>query len=597
MKRLLSIVVITLFLLNNALATEKPTDRPRKTASKPVANGFNPNARAEQQRQLFNRLNVNAAYPQQSGIQVILSDSEKSSLSHSNEKNFKRVDSQLKQKIGLVRKVNKTVDFSLLGNVNLGQKVKPFALGHIYSKSGQNFWTGAIEAVDATAMRIHFAGFNLPTSAKLYLFNAEGQAFGPYIGRGRNDNGQFWSHTISGSLAYIQVEFDDSVTSLDFKNTRFTIANIGYIGASFKLLNLWATCQQNEDCIYDADDSRAMNRISTVNAVNIVNNTKQAVGHMQFVSGRYIYLCSGGLLADSVASGRNYFLTANHCISKGNEANSLEAYFFFSDCGNADTPPRTIGSSILSSNRKSDYTLLELDGNVPAGTIRLGWNANEVASIHEQPLYRISHPQGAPQAYSDHTVDTSNTTCRSWPRGAWIYSRDSFGATDGGSSGSPVVDAAGLVVGQLSGACGFNLNDVCDAEHNATVDGALAAYFDNVSQWLAPTGAPNPDPEPNPDSDFSVVLSADSTPGRGERWTVTVNISVAPAIATAVVTGQWSGKAKGSGNCTTNNSGQCTVSKNNLKPDGSATFTLTSIEHPEYGYSGNDSITVSSPTQ
>jgi hypothetical protein len=49
-----------------------------------------------------------------------------------------------------------------------------------------------------------------------------------------------------------------------------------------------------------------------------------------------------------------------------------------------------------------------------------------------------------------------------------------------------VVNAAGQLVGQLSGACGTNLSDECDAVNNATVDGAFAAYFSAVEQFLDP---------------------------------------------------------------------------------------------------------------
>jgi PKD repeat protein len=116
--------------------------------------------------------------------------------------------------------------------------------------------------------------------------------------------------------------------------------------------------------------------------------------------------------------------------------------------------------------------------------MRLGWTSQAVAASDGGMLYRISHPAGAPQAYSEHRVDTSAPTCRGWPRGPWIYSRDVVGATQGGSSGSPVVNASGQVVGQLTGGCGYNVNDVCDSVSNATVDGALAYYYPEVQQWL-----------------------------------------------------------------------------------------------------------------
>ena len=62
-----------------------------------------------------------------------------------------------------------------------------------------------------------------------------------------------------------------------------------------------------------------------------------------------------------------------------------------------------------------------------------------------------------------------------------------------GSSGAPVLDSSGRVVGQLTGACGFNLNDVCDSVNNATVDGALHAYYADVEAYLDPQGPVCPD--------------------------------------------------------------------------------------------------------
>jgi hypothetical protein len=83
-------------------------------------------------------------------------------------------------------------------------------------------------------------------------------------------------------------------------------------------------------------------------------------------------------------------------------------------------------------------------------------------------------------------VSTSAPTCTGWPRGERIYSRLTLGATDGGSSGSPVVNSSDQVVGQLSGGCGTNVNDPCDAVNNATVDGAFAFYWSSVQPILAP---------------------------------------------------------------------------------------------------------------
>jgi hypothetical protein len=233
---------------------------------------------------------------------------------------------------------------------------------------------------------------------------------------------------------------------------------------------------------------------------SIVNSARDAVASILFASGQNYYICTGGLIADSDASSSiPYFLTANHCISTSGEASSLETYFDYeTTCGGACIEPYfsgsadTLGAQIVSQNSTGDYTLLRLSSD-PYPTkddvvTYLGWLSTPVANTSDYALYRLSHPKGSPQAYSEHVVDPSAPTCRSWPRGERIYSRDTFGATEGGSSGSPVLNSSGQIVGQLSGACGYNVNDVCDAASNATVDGAFASYYNQVAPFLAGGG-------------------------------------------------------------------------------------------------------------
>src|SRR4029078_4265226 len=147
----------------------------------------------------------------------------------------------------------------------------------------------------------------------------------------------------------------------------------------------------------------------------------------------------------------------------------------------------TVGATIKATGATSDYTLLQLSSTPVTRdgvATYLGWLSTAVANTNNLALYRISHPQGYPQAYTEGVVDTTKGTCRTLARGNFIYSRDTLGATEGGSSGSPVLNGSGQIVGQLYGACGTNLNDVCDAVHNATVDGAFAASYPNLPAFL-----------------------------------------------------------------------------------------------------------------
>jgi lysyl endopeptidase len=351
---------------------------------------------------------------------------------------------------------------------------------------GGYVYTTELSSPGAVALRVQFSGFNMPTGAAMFLYTEEGQVFGPYTGRGPLGNGSFESNTLAGDSITLQVRQTGQANERAMRQTRFKIVGLGHIRPRF----MAGECGYNADCVVNA----------ACDSDTAVSDAEKAVAHMLFRSGGSYYICSGGLIDDNDNSNSlPLFLTANHCISKGREATSLENFFQFASTGCGDTSlctasyeslrssfGRTLGASIVSKGRAADYTLLRLSEPAPGGSSFLGWNENPVAFSDGEHLYRISHPQGAPQSFSEHVVDTDAGTCAAWPRGDRIYSRDVVGATEGGSSGSPVVNSSGQIVGQLSGACGTNLNDNCDAINNATVDGAFAAYFGDVEQFLDP---------------------------------------------------------------------------------------------------------------
>jgi hypothetical protein len=350
------------------------------------------------------------------------------------------------------------------------------ALGR--SADGGLVWTAAIRSEFAEGLRVHFENVSLPSGYELWIYTMNGVVRGPYTGTGPNATGDFWSHTVGGSDAVLQLH-GPAAEALDVVAS-FDVTEIGHVGRND---HLKAFCTFNADCVENGE---------CYDNVSAVNGPKAAIAHMQYVKRPYIYFCSGGLLNDSGSTETPYFLTANHCISRDREAATLEAFFQFTiECGSDACPsynqinaPSTTGASVLATNSTSDFTLLLLDEAAPEGSTFMGWTTTAVAYANETNLYRISHPGGAPQAYSQHDVWDPPVVCNGWPRGEWIYTQDKVGATEGGSSGSPVVNAQGQVVGQLSGACGTNVNDNCDNIRNSTVDGAFAAYYDQVAPWL-----------------------------------------------------------------------------------------------------------------
>ncbi|HXH28602.1 MAG TPA: trypsin-like peptidase domain-containing protein [Candidatus Polarisedimenticolia bacterium] len=390
--------------------------------------------------------------------------------------------------VGLTKSMNAHVRFTDLDSRLISTTPRRTSVGTAQLTSDGGFiWALAVRSQDASGMRLHLKNVDLPSAADLYWMNMSGEIYGPYQGRGYNGNGDFWTHTISGSEGVLVLRHYGPNGAAEMQHSQFVISDLGHVGPAFAgVLGASAEtfCSYNASCVLNAS-------CSTTDPP--ANPAKNAVARMQWISGPYIYTCTGGLIADTAQSGTRNFLTANHCLSTNSVASSLETYFQYSiPCG-ATCPgqlspggTRVAGASVQSTSTGGDYTLLLLSSNdaLPSGTVFLGWNSSPIANTNGAALYRISHPAFAPQAYSRHSVDTSAPTCTGWPRGQRIYSRDQEGATEGGSSGSPVLNANSEIVGQLSGACGYNTGNACDAVSNATVDGAFAYYYSNISSIL-----------------------------------------------------------------------------------------------------------------
>jgi len=408
---------------------------------------------------------------------------------------------QGKYLVGVAKPVGTVIDFSPARS--LDKRVSPLSLGAARGTGSDGFvWTAAVQVPGATALRLHLTGVDLPRGAELYVYNRSGQAFGPYTGRGPLGDGVLHTNTVFGEQLLLQVH-----SPVDSERApRLTLAEVGVMGARF------AAPRYQPEGVFDPNDLGAIAKASNLCSFNascvvnaacqsssVVNSAKDAVASMLFQSGASFYICTGGLIADTVTTSViPFFLTAHHCISSSGEASSLETYFDYeTTCSNPNcTQPYnntgdTIGATIKASGSTSDYTLLQL-ASTPVSrdgvTTYLGWLSTPVANTNNLALYRISHPQGAPQSYTEGVIDTTKGTCRTLARGNFIYSRDIVGATEGGSSGSPVLNSAGQIVGQLYGACGTNLNNVCDAANNGTVDGAFAVSYPNLAAFLNPAG-------------------------------------------------------------------------------------------------------------
>ena len=539
--------------------------------------------------QLHAWLSANAPSAKLSPVTVELTASERTQLGYEGDGVVRSNERRLQ--VGVSKPLGIGVDLARANG--LGQ-------GVLERTSEGLTWTIELTSPGAAALRVAFENLDLPQAASLYVYNAEGEAHGPYGGRGIAGSGNLHSNTVGGDTVRVQLQYRGNPSVGDLARLRFDIASLGHISPRFEAAarmnpkaaaaNAKAFCSYNASCVVSGECSQNWSALAA---------TREGVAHMLFPSGGGYYICSGGLLNNTNNDGRLLFLTANHCISQESEANGLETFWDyratgctsgFSPCDYSyatmrTTYPTALGATIRATGTAGDYSLMELLQK-PSGTLTfLPWTNVAVATT-TATLHRLSHPSGAPQAYSRQNVTPSSFTCRTLSRGPYIYSQDVVGATEGGSSGSPVLDGTGQVVGQLYGACGSNLNDECDSVNNRTVDGALAYYYPNVSAYLAPSGGGGGGTGITASVASNVVTVASQGPWKTGRATVRIVDQNGQAVANATVSGSWSGVVSGSASGTTGSDGTVVISSAKTKSTGTFTFCVTNVSGTNITYSG-----------
>jgi hypothetical protein len=477
MKRVLSarIVVRITFvafasvcLVTSAYAAEPAT----RASSEPSISGLTPEEYWDQQQQLHEWLM--SELPDgtlDDPIRIPLTEQDRHAIVN-DQTSFPRP-----QRVGIVKRVGRPVKLWRGGPV--AKAATRLAHGVIRGTDDGGFaWAVALESEGASGLRVHLSDVSLPDTADIYFFSLDGQAHGPYRGKDA-----LWSNSVMGSQGIVLIR-QFGPPGAGAPPMSISVSSVGNIAE--QSATQYELCPYNAECLENAEPYDGQP----------VSDLKAATAHMRWTQGAWVYSCSGGLLADSNPHSQiPYFLTANHCLKTKPAAASLELFWNYTTSnGSCAGPvgPVTMGATIKAKNVNGDFTLLELDQSPPAGSVFMGWNSEEIATTSGVRLHRVSHPKGAPQSYATHVTDASFPTCGGLPIPKYIYSLDTLGSTEGGSSGSLIANDAGEVVGQLYGGCGPN-QDECFSTDWRTVDGAFAFYYDKVAKFLASTCDPSPE--------------------------------------------------------------------------------------------------------
>ena len=341
--------------------------------------------------------------------------------------------------------------------------------------NGDRIWKLSIYSKDAYAICLEYDDFYIPSGASLFIYNEnESMIIGAFTKKNNQDDMLFSSPLIEGDLIYLEYYEPRNVYGEG-------IINIDYVIHDYKDILNFSQTRESRSCGDNVICSSADGFENQINASSYLD-----------MGG---YICSGSMLNNTNFDLTPYYWTAWHCIV--NENPSTFRFYFDYETNSCSGSWGSLGSYEYGGNLLSDsggmdpdYALIEItDNTISNGIYYAGWNRS---SGNPTISCGIHHPNGDPKkinfdndtAYSsgqinwgDADYDGNNDIS---PSGShWRINWDE-GGTEGGSSGSPIYNNSGQLVGQLTGGSGD-----CNS---GTEDyyGKFSRAFSDVDQWLDP---------------------------------------------------------------------------------------------------------------
>ena len=369
---------------------------------------------------------------------------------------------------------------------------------------GTKVWQTGIRSKGAYSINILFSEYKIPKGAKLFLYNADKtHVIGSFTHENNSADNMLPIRPVTGDEIIVEYQEPDDV---EFEGRlKITEVNHDYKG----LLKAEPKTEPSSPSTYGC-----MPDILCADPDN--DNLRSVV--LLIIDGRY--LCTGTLLNTTNNDGEPILLTAIHCLNEQFKnpnvdyvkvAGSIVCFFNYAKpvCNQSLSQIQRMkgseemslaGSVPLSLAIKNDLALLRLN-NIPPDYYRpyyAGWNINTDAGDNK-PFINIHHPGGMVKKYgkADAQLSISNfETSLFNPQIHWRVPNWTIGSTAGGSSGSPLFDNQGLIIGALSGGgstCTSNFPDYFFAlykswEYSPTEgSGFLKDYLDpknlGVKQW------------------------------------------------------------------------------------------------------------------
>ena len=335
--------------------------------------------------------------------------------------------------------------------------------------NGDAIWRLQIESQDAFSIGLIYDNFYLPEGTTFYVYNQnEVTILGGYT----NDNNAevFSTPQIVGEVVFL--EYYEPANTQGVPNISINTIIHDYRGFYNMMGNTRDECGTNVVCT----------------AADPYEDEINSAAHLDMGG----YICSGGMLNNTSNDLTPYFLTANHCTQGLNPSN-FRFYFNYqtSSCNGswANMGSYAYGSQMKWASNDSnggngisenDVSLLEITANIPDSwnVFYAGWNVNDNST--QSISVGVHHPGGEPKQISFSAGTAYTNGWDNWGT-HWKNYWDE-GGTEGGSSGSPLFDSNGRVIGPLSGGPSIG----CGETGDYALYGKLNNQWEYIDQYLDP---------------------------------------------------------------------------------------------------------------
>lgn len=353
-----------------------------------------------------------------------------------------------------------------------------------------SLWRLTVRCKNAKAIGFGYSMFFLPEGATLFLYNKEkSRVLGAYSAENNTEDYFFSNEKIQGDEITLELFVPNDKKSAVILH--LTDLNYFYRVGEISNEKSSGTCEVNVICSPEGNNWQ---------------DEKKGVCLIDIKNGSNWFNCTGSLVNNTSQNCTPYVLLADHCHYYGSSYSTTADYnsWVFNFHYESSTCTGTTASGTFtktgctlkahdtygSNNSGSDFCLVQINSAITQDVYYNGWDRNNTASASGVCIH---HPSADIMKISTYT--TALTSYNAGGTGThwlayWAATTNGHGVTEQGSSGSPIFNNTGKIVGTLTGGQSF-----CTATNQPDYFGKIYYHWDQngstaakrLKDWLDPT--------------------------------------------------------------------------------------------------------------